>query len=76
MAERAPGDPRCKDCSADHDPNRSRCAGCANLHRAAAKARADDMRARGRCVVCRGRVAKGRRYCAAHLAYYRERRAS
>jgi hypothetical protein len=76
MSARAPGDPRCKDCSADHEPDRARCAACAARHRQEASALAQERRAAGLCVTCGGKVAKRKRdkapgrYCKAHAAYY------
>ncbi len=75
MAERAPKDPRCKDCPADREPGRSRCAECAERHRKESSALARERRARGECVTCGAPAVDGKRYCAADLAYYAERSA-
>lgn len=76
MSARAPGDPRCKDCPADHEPDRSRCATCAERHRKESSAANKERRARGLCVTCGARAKPGKRYCAADLAYYASRNAA
>jgi hypothetical protein len=81
VSERRMGDPRCKDCSADHEPGKSRCAACADRHRQESSALAKKRRAAGLCVTCGGKVAKRKRdkepgkYCKAHAEYYLARSA-
>jgi hypothetical protein len=72
VATRDPDDPRCKDCSEERLPGKSRCAACAERHREQAAKRRETLRKLDKCVVCSRKVAKGRRYCKRHLAYYRE----
>ncbi|HEY3256265.1 MAG TPA: hypothetical protein VGJ91_20040 [Polyangiaceae bacterium] len=79
MSARAPGDPRCKDCPANHEPGKSRCTDCAARHRKAAALKAAERRKAGKCVTCGGKVAKIKqgggpaKYCKEHLAYYAAR---
>ena len=75
MAHRTPDDPRCKDCANDRESGRCRCADCAKRHRQAASAVAMERRGAGLCVTCGAKAQKGKRYCAADLAYYAARRA-
>jgi hypothetical protein len=79
MSAREPGDPRCKDCPADHEPGKSRCAACAEKHRIAARERVAALKAAGKCVVCGKRAAKRKgdgvigTLCATHRTYYADR---
>ncbi len=41
--------------------------------RASDAVRRAELRAAGKCLTCGKRALKGRSYCTAHLAYYRER---
>ncbi len=76
MAHREPADPRCKDCPEPHEPNRSRCAACAERHRVAAAVTVAKRRKGKRCVTCGKPATGGTTLCSAHRAYYRERAAT
>jgi hypothetical protein len=73
MAKRAPDDPRCKDCPADREPGRARCAECAERHRKESGRVAKARRKAGLCVTCGAAAATGKRYCADDLVYFAER---
>lgn len=73
MAQREPGDSRCKDCANPHEPDHVRCADCLARRRIEASELAATRRKRRLCVTCGGKPANGRRYCPTHLAYYLER---
>lgn len=51
----------------------SSCAPCREARRLDEAVQRDERRASKRCLVCAARVAKARRYCLLHLAYYAER---
>lgn len=74
---RADGTPRCRECSADPEPDRQRCADCARTH---AQREAERRKARlraERCVVCGQRAARRKgetlTVCSGHREYYRAR---
>jgi hypothetical protein len=75
MAAREPGDPRCKDCPADHEPGKSRCADCAVKHAAENSKAAKARRKAGLCVKCGGKPKReGKhllKYCDPCLEYFR-----
>lgn len=76
MSARALGDARCKDCPANREPDRSRCSECAERHRRESSATSQERRARGLCVTCGAKAARGKRYCSADLIYYAARNAA
>jgi hypothetical protein len=49
------------------------CEACREAKAVYQKERRDRYRAQGRCLVCGATVAPGRRHCADHLKYYREK---
>jgi hypothetical protein len=84
MAFRLSGDPRCRNCSDDHEPGRARCAACAEKHRLKMRRRNRYLISNGLCVVCSAKVAADRRFaehrrltslCRKHQSYYAERAA-
>lgn len=86
MAQRAPNDPRCKDCPDPHEPGKARCAACLERRREEAAVAREEAKAKRKCVVCgapaapdrRGAAVKGRAttLCKAHQRYYAERQAA
>lgn len=63
----------CRGCRGPRPANASRCEPCRILRAAEEAVRRVDCREGRLCYVCMRAVAKGRRYCRRHLAYYRER---
>lgn len=65
----------CRECSSPPAPGRVRCKPCLAVARERERLRREALRAAAKCVVCGRRAAKERKYCAEHLAYYRQRTA-
>lgn len=62
-------------CEGAREDGYSSCAPCREARRKAEAAERAERRKERRCLLvsCDARAAKGRRYCARHLAYYAER---
>jgi hypothetical protein len=73
MKYRADGTPRCQDCAQTPEPARTRCSACAARRRDEDAATREERRQRAACLTCGKRVVRDRRYCRAHLLYYRAR---